>query len=173
MTCGAGQGRPAAPIDVPPWRDPAAPVRIHAQASVRAAGGYGLQVLRADALAGLTVALPLGMAIAIASGLSPGQGLVSSVVGGFLVSLLGGSRHQIGGPAGAFIVLVAATVTQFGVKRARGGGVHRRRPSGDCAGAARAWDLRAGGAVQRDGGGGRGGGAGAGITVDQTRDPPA
>jgi SulP family sulfate permease len=80
--------------------------------------GYGLQALRADALAGLTVAvvaLPLSMAIAIASGLTPGQGLVSSVVGGFLVSLLGGSRHQIGGPAGAFIVLVAATVTQFGV----------------------------------------------------------
>ena len=80
--------------------------------------GYGLQALRADALAGLTVAvvaLPLSMAIAIASGLTPGQGLVSSVVGGFLVSLLGGSRHQIGGPAGAFIVLVAGCVTQFGV----------------------------------------------------------
>ncbi|HEY0203088.1 MAG TPA: SulP family inorganic anion transporter [Acetobacteraceae bacterium] len=80
--------------------------------------GYGLQALRADALAGLTVAvvaLPLSMAIAIASGLTPGQGLVSSVVGGFLVSLLGGSRHQIGGPAGAFIVLVAGCVAQFGV----------------------------------------------------------
>ena len=80
--------------------------------------GYGLQALRADAVAGLTVAvvaLPLSMAIAIASGLTPGQGLVSSVVGGFLVSLLGGSRHQIGGPAGAFIVLVAGCVAQFGV----------------------------------------------------------
>lgn len=79
--------------------------------------GYGLQALRADVLAGLTVAvvaLPLSMAIAIASGLAPGQGLVSSVVGGFLVSLLGGSRHQIGGPAGAFIVLVAGAVAQFG-----------------------------------------------------------
>lgn len=80
--------------------------------------GYGLQALRADALAGLTVAvvaLPLSMAIAIACGLAPGQGLFTAIVGGFLVSLLGGSRHQIGGPAGAFIVLVAATVERFGV----------------------------------------------------------
>lgn len=80
--------------------------------------GYGLQALRADALAGLTVAvvaLPLSMAIAIASGLAPGRGLFTAIVGGFLISLLGGSRHQIGGPAGAFIVLVAATVDRFGV----------------------------------------------------------
>ncbi|MBU2581579.1 MAG: SulP family inorganic anion transporter [Alphaproteobacteria bacterium] len=77
--------------------------------------GYGLRQLRADAIAGLTVAivaLPLSMAIAIASGATPGQGLVTAIVGGFLVSLLGGSRFQIGGPAGAFIVLVAATVAQ-------------------------------------------------------------
>ena len=61
--------------------------------------------------AGLTVAivaLPLSMAIAIASGVTPDRGLYTAVVGGFLVSLLGGSRFQIGGPAGAFIVLVAA-----------------------------------------------------------------
>ena len=80
--------------------------------------GYGVRALRADAVAGLTVAvvaLPLSMAIAIASGVTPGQGLASAIVGGFLVSLLGGSRHQIGGPAGAFIVLVSATVAQFGV----------------------------------------------------------
>ncbi len=80
--------------------------------------GYSLGALRRDALAALTVAivaLPLSMAIAVASGVSPGRGLYTSIVGGFLVSALGGSRYQIGGPAGAFIVLVAATVTKFGV----------------------------------------------------------
>ncbi|MCF7643672.1 sodium-independent anion transporter, partial [Acinetobacter johnsonii] len=53
--------------------------------------------------------------IAIASGVSPGRGLYTAVVGGFLISLLGGSRFQIGGPAGAFIVLVAATVDRQGL----------------------------------------------------------
>lgn len=80
--------------------------------------GYGLKDLRTDAVAGLTVAivaLPLSMAIAIASGVGPERGLYTAIVGGFLVSLLGGSRFQIGGPAGAFIVLVAATVAQHGV----------------------------------------------------------
>ncbi len=80
--------------------------------------GYGLLQLRADAIAGLTVAivaLPLSMAIAIASGATPAQGLYTAIVGGFLVSLLGGSRFQVGGPAGAFIVLVAATVAQHGM----------------------------------------------------------
>jgi SulP family sulfate permease len=68
-------------------------------------------------VAGLTVAivaLPLSMAIAIASGVSPDRGLYAAIVGGFVVSLLGGSRFQIGGPAGAFIVLVAATVERHG-----------------------------------------------------------
>lgn len=81
--------------------------------------GYGLTQLRADAIAGLTVAivaLPLSMAIAIASGATPAQGLYTAIVGGFLVSLLGGSRFQVGGPAGAFIVLVAATVAQHGME---------------------------------------------------------
>ncbi|WP_454816572.1 SulP family inorganic anion transporter [Labrys neptuniae] len=80
--------------------------------------GYGLDKLRADILAGLTVAivaLPLSMAIAIASGVTPDRGLYTSIVGGFVVSVLGGSRFQIGGPAGAFIVLVAAAVQQHGV----------------------------------------------------------
>ncbi|MCW5695590.1 MAG: SulP family inorganic anion transporter [Bauldia sp.] len=80
--------------------------------------GYGLRQFRADAIAGLTVAivaLPLSMAIAIASGASPAQGLYTAIIGGFLVSALGGSRFQIGGPAGAFIVLVAATVQQHGM----------------------------------------------------------
>ena len=82
------------------------------------AEGYGAPQLRADLLAGLTVAivaLPLSMAIAIASGVPPARGLYTAIVGGFLVSALGGSRFQIGGPAGAFIVLVAATVTQHGI----------------------------------------------------------
>ncbi len=81
--------------------------------------GYDLSALRADALAGLTVAivaLPLSMAIAIASGVGPERGLYTAIVGGFLVSLLGGSRYQIGGPAGAFIVLVSACVTATGVE---------------------------------------------------------
>ena len=80
--------------------------------------GYGPAQFRADAVAGLTVAivaLPLSMAIAIASGATPAQGLYTAIVGGFLVSLLGGSRYQIGGPAGAFIVLVAATVAEHGM----------------------------------------------------------
>ncbi|ASG22888.1 SulP family inorganic anion transporter [Nitrospirillum viridazoti] len=80
--------------------------------------GYGLRDLRADLVAGLTVAivaLPLSMAIAIASGVTPDRGLYTAIVGGFLVSLLGGSRFQIGGPAGAFIVLVAASVERLGV----------------------------------------------------------
>jgi SulP family sulfate permease len=80
--------------------------------------GYGLKQLRMDAISGLTVAivaLPLSMAIAIASGASPAQGLYTAAVGGFIVSLLGGSRFQIGGPAGAFIVLVAATVALHGM----------------------------------------------------------
>lgn len=82
------------------------------------ASGYGAADLRADALAGLTVAivaLPLSMAIAIASGVGPERGLYTAIVGGFLVSAFGGSRHQIGGPAGAFIVLVAACVAAIGL----------------------------------------------------------
>ena len=80
--------------------------------------GYGGDQFRKDVLAGLTVAvvaLPLSMAIAVASGVSPERGLYTSVVGGFLVSALGGSRYQIGGPAGAFIVLVAVTGAKFGL----------------------------------------------------------
>jgi SulP family sulfate permease len=80
--------------------------------------GYGLPDFRADVMAGLTVAivaLPLSMAIAIASGVTPDRGLYTAVIGGFIVSLLGGSRFQIGGPAGAFIVLVALTAERHGV----------------------------------------------------------
>ena len=81
--------------------------------------GYGLAAFRADAVAGLTVAivaLPLSMAIAIASGTTPERGLFTAIVGGFLISALGGSRFQVGGPAGAFIVLVAACVERHGIE---------------------------------------------------------
>lgn len=80
--------------------------------------GYTLEHFRADLVAGLTVAivaLPLSMAIAIGSGVTPERGLYTSIIGGFIISALGGSRFQIGGPAGAFIVLVAATVSRVGV----------------------------------------------------------
>src|SRR6186997_748486 len=79
--------------------------------------GYGWRDFQADAVAGLTVAivaLPLSMAIAIGSGVTPERGLYTAIVGGFLVSLLGGSRFQIGGPAAAFIVLIAAIVAREG-----------------------------------------------------------
>ena len=79
--------------------------------------GYDFAKFRADALAGLTVAiiaLPLSMAIAIACGTTPDRGLYTAIVGGFLISLLGGSRFQIGGPAAAFIVLIAATLERHG-----------------------------------------------------------
>ena len=68
--------------------------------------GYGWSDLRADAVAGLTVAvvaLPLAMALAIASGTSPEKGLHTAIIAGFLISALGGSRRQIGGPTAAFI----------------------------------------------------------------------
>ena len=80
--------------------------------------GYGWDKLRYDIVSGLTVAivaLPLSMAIAIASGTTPDRGLYTAIIGGFIISALGGSRFQIGGPAGAFIVLVAATVQQHGL----------------------------------------------------------
>ena len=82
------------------------------------AEGYSLAAFRHDALAALTVAvvaLPLSMAIAVASGVSPARGLYTAIVGGFFVSAHGGSRYQIGGPAGAFIVLVAATGARYGL----------------------------------------------------------
>jgi SulP family sulfate permease len=81
--------------------------------------GYSADAFRRDLLAAMTVAivaLPLSMAFAIASGVTPERGLYTAIVGGFLVSALGGSRYQIGGPAGAFIVLISATVAQHGLE---------------------------------------------------------
>ncbi|MBU1175916.1 MAG: SulP family inorganic anion transporter [Alphaproteobacteria bacterium] len=79
--------------------------------------GYGLTQLGHDLLAGLAVAIiavPLGLAIAISSGATPEQGLLTVVVGGFLISLLGGSRTQIGGPTAAFIVTVYSVIHMHG-----------------------------------------------------------
>lgn len=79
--------------------------------------GYDLKTFKADVLAGLTVAivaLPLAMALGIASGASPDKGLITAVVAGFIISFLGGSRVQIGGPTGAFIVVVFGVIAQYG-----------------------------------------------------------
>ena len=79
--------------------------------------GYDMGDLRADLLAGLTVAivaLPLSMALAIASGASPAVGLHTAIVAGFLISLLGGSRVQVGGPTAAFIPVVFGVIAQYG-----------------------------------------------------------
>lgn len=79
--------------------------------------GYTKTDFRADVMAGLTVAivaLPLAMALAIASGASPDKGLITSVIAGFLISFLGGSRVQIGGPTGAFVVVVFNVIGTHG-----------------------------------------------------------
>jgi SulP family sulfate permease len=79
---------------------------------------YSAQIFLHDLLAGLTVglvALPLAMAFGIASGVTPQAGLYTAVVAGFLISALGGSRTQIGGPTGAFVVIVAGIVARFGM----------------------------------------------------------
>lgn len=79
--------------------------------------GYSRQQLSKDLLAGIIVgivALPLAIAFAVASGVSPEKGLITAVVAGFLISALGGSRVQIGGPTGAFIVIVYAIVAEYG-----------------------------------------------------------
>src|SRR2546421_1510242 len=79
---------------------------------------YNLNKFARDVIAGITVglvALPLAMAFAIASGLTPQAGIYCAVVTGFLVSALGGSKTQIGGPTGAFVVVVAGIVAAHGV----------------------------------------------------------
>jgi SulP family sulfate permease len=81
------------------------------------AEGYGPDRLRADIVAGFTVAviaLPLAMALGIASGASPDRGIVTAIVAGFFVSLFGGSRVQIGGPTGAFVVIVFNVIAVHG-----------------------------------------------------------
>lgn len=81
------------------------------------AEGYRLSDLRADGVAGLTVAivaLPLAMALAVASGADPATGLLTAIVAGFLISALGGSRVQVGGPTGAFIPVIYAIIATHG-----------------------------------------------------------
>jgi SulP family sulfate permease len=104
------------------------------------AEGYNFSSFCRDMIAALTVAIvavPLSMAIAVASGVSPERGLYAAVIGGFLVSALGGSRYQIGGPAGAFekrradleagveLLIAHETVTaeQFAPLRSSGAGI--------------------------------------------------
>src|SRR3954453_9703179 len=79
---------------------------------------YSTQDFVADLIAGLTVglvALPLAMAFGIASGVPPQAGIYTAVIAGFLISALGGSRVQIGGPTGAFVVIVAGIIAKFGI----------------------------------------------------------
>lgn len=79
--------------------------------------GYDFNLFKTDSLAGLTVAivaLPLSMALAIASGASPDKGLITAVIAGFLISFFGGSRVQVGGPTGAFVVVVFNVIAQHG-----------------------------------------------------------
>jgi SulP family sulfate permease len=86
--------------------------------SVECLRGYTGRQFTQDLIAGLTVglvALPLAMAFAIASGVPPQSGIYTAVVAGFLISALGGSRTQIGGPTGAFVVIVAGIVVKFGL----------------------------------------------------------
>src|SRR6201993_710871 len=80
---------------------------------------YNRQQFTKDLMAGLIVgivALPLAIAFSIASGVSPEKGLFTAIIGGFIISALGGSRVQIGGPTGAFIVIVYGIVQQYGVQ---------------------------------------------------------
>jgi sulfate permease, SulP family len=89
-----------------------------APALARVARDYSWPAFGHDLIAGVTVglvALPLAMAFAIASGLKPEQGIYCAIVTGFLISALGGSRYQIGGPTGAFVVVVAGIVATYGV----------------------------------------------------------
>src|SRR3984893_1349311 len=90
--------------------------------SVTALRGYTRSQFFTDLQAGVVVgivAIPLALAFAIASGVAPEKGLVTAVVAGFLISALGGSRVQIGGPTGAFVVIVSGIVARYGVAGVR------------------------------------------------------
>src|SRR5262250_1422255 len=80
---------------------------------------YSLEKFTSDLIAGVTVglvALPLAMAFAIASGLPPQAGLYCAIITGFVISALGGSKTQIGGPTGAFVVVVAGIIAKYGIE---------------------------------------------------------
>lgn len=79
--------------------------------------GYDAEKFRRDCISGITVAvisIPLAMALAIASGVTPAQGLYTAIVAGFFIALLGGSRYQIGGPTGAFVVVIFNVMQNYG-----------------------------------------------------------
>src|ERR1041384_732456 len=96
-------------IDISEWLPKSAP----------ALKDYNRQKFLADVTAGITVglvALPLAMAFAISSGVPPESGIYCAIVTGFLISALGGSRVQIGGPTGAFVVVVAGIIATYGIE---------------------------------------------------------
>ena len=87
--------------------------------SIQALRNYSREKFSNDLIAGVTVglvALPLAMAFAISSGMSPQAGIYTAIVAGFLSSLLGGSQAQVSGPTGAFVVVVAGIVAKYGVE---------------------------------------------------------
>lgn len=82
-------------------------------------GGYSKEQFQKDLFAGIIVgivALPLAIAFAVASGVTPDKGLITAIIAGFIISVLGGSRVQIGGPTGAFIVIVYGIIQQYGLE---------------------------------------------------------
>ena len=94
-------------------------MRYSVPASIEALRQYSVATFTADLLAGVTVglvALPLAMAFAIASGVKPEQGIYTAIIAGLVVSLFGGSRIQIAGPTGAFVVILAGVTAQYGVE---------------------------------------------------------
>lgn len=107
---------PTAPASRRPWR-PSALEPYIPKSIICLREGYGRQFLASDLLAGLTVAiiaLPLSMALAIASGVGPERGLYTAIIAGFLISALGGSRVMVGGPTGAFVIIIAGIVAKHG-----------------------------------------------------------
>ncbi|MBO8446963.1 MAG: sodium-independent anion transporter, partial [Bacteroidetes bacterium] len=79
---------------------------------------YDKQTFAQDAMSGLIVgivALPLAIAFGIASGVSPEKGIITAIIAGFLISVFGGSKVQIGGPTGAFIVIIYGIIQQYGM----------------------------------------------------------
>jgi SulP family sulfate permease len=99
------------------WGKPAASADLVKPKLLTTLRDYSWRMFLGDSLAGITVslvALPLSIAIAIASGAEPRAGLVTAVIGGLLISLLGGSKVQIGGPTGAFIVVVYGVIDRYG-----------------------------------------------------------
>ena len=92
--------------------------RHYLPASVLALRRYSSSTFTADLIAGVTVglvALPLAMAFAISSGMTPQAGIYCAIVTGFIVSAFGGSNVQIGGPTGAFVVVVSGIIAEYGL----------------------------------------------------------